>query len=164
MSKKITFGLSVKEIQRAIQEVESYKKELNSKCQLLVQALTDQGIEIAKFNVRSLGAFYTGELEQSINGYYSPSLGTGIIYAGAWYAMYIEFGSGIRGSEAPHPLSGKTGWHYDVNDHGESGWVYYNENDGSYHWTDGMPSRPFLYETGRKLELICEKIAKAVFN
>lgn len=164
MPKKITFGLSVKEVQEAIKQVEAYKKELNNKCQLLVQALTDKGIEIAKFNVRSLGAFYTGELEQSINGYYSPTLGTGIIYAGAFYAVYVEFGTGIRGSEASHPLSGKTGWYYDVNNHGESGWVYYNENDGSYHWTDGMPSRPFMYETGRELELICEKIAKVVFK
>lgn len=164
MPKKITFGLSVKEVQEAIKQVEAYKKELNNKCQLLVQALTDKGIEIAKFNVRSLGAFYTGELEQSINGYYSPTLGTGIVYAGAWYALYVEFGTGIRGSEASHPLSGKTGWHYDVNNHGEAGWVYYNDNDGSYHWTDGMPSRPFMYETGRELELICEKIAKAVFK
>lgn len=164
MPKKITFGLSVKEVQEAIKQVEAYKQDLNRKCQLLVQALTEQGIEIAKVNVRTLGAFYTGELESSINGYYSPSLGTGIIYAGAWYAIYVEFGTGIRGSEASHPLSGKTGWYYDVNNHGESGWVYYNENDNSYHWTDGMPSRPFMYDTVRELDLICGQIAKAVFK
>ena len=164
MSKKITFGLSVKGVQEAIKQVEAYKQDLNRKCQLLVQALTDQGVDIAKVNVRTLGAFYTGELETSINGYYSPSLGTGIIYAGAWYAVYVEFGTGIRGSEAPHSLSGKTGWYYDANNHGESGWVYFNERDGSYHWTDGMPSRPFMYETGIELELICEKIVKAVFK
>ena len=164
MSKLISFGLSVKEVQDAIKQVEAYKQDLNRKCQLLVQTLTDQGVDIAKINVRTLGAFYTGELESSINGYYSPSLGTGIIYAGAWYAVYVEFGTGIRGSEASHPMSGLTGWYYDVNNHGEAGWVYYNENDNSYHWTDGMPSRPFMYETGRELELICEKIAKAVFK
>lgn len=164
MSTKITFGLSITEIQEAIKQVEAYKIQLNKKCQLLVHALTDQGVDIAKVNVRSLGAFYTGELEESINGYFSPTLNTGIIYAGAWYAMYVEFGTGIRGSEASHPLSGKTGWYYDVNNHGEAGWVYYNENDGSYHWTDGMPSRPFMYDTIQELNLICEKIAREVFK
>lgn len=164
MSKKITFGLSTKEIQEAIKQVEAYKIQLNKKCQLLVQALTDKGVDIAKVNVRSLGAFYTGELEESINGYYIPTLNTGIIYAGAWYAVYVEFGTGIKGSEASHPLSGKTGWYYDINNHGEAGWVYYNENDGSYHWTDGMPSRPFMYDTMMELNLICKKIAKEVFS
>lgn len=164
MAHKITFGLSTKEIQEAIKQVEAYKIHLNKKCQLLVQALTDKGVDIAKVNVRSLGAFYTGELEESIHGYYSPTLNTGIIYAGTWYAVYVEFGTGIKGSEASHPLSGKTGWYYDINNHGEAGWVYYNENDGSYHWTDGMPSRPFMYDTMMELNLICEKIAKEVFR
>ncbi len=164
MPRSISFGFSVKEVQEAIKQIEDYKKDLKRKCQLLVQVLTDKGVDIAKVNVRTLGVFYTGELEANISGYYSPTLGTGIIYAGAWYAVYVEFGTGIRGSEAPHPLSGKTGWYYDITSHGEAGWVYYNENDNSYHWTDGMPSRPFMYDTARELDLICEQIAKAVFK
>lgn len=164
MSKKITFGLSQKEIQSAIKQVEQYKKDLNNKCQLLVQALTVKGVEIAKFNVQNLGAFYTGELESSIDGYYSPSLGVGIVYAGSWYAMYVEMGTGFIGSQSHHPLSGELGWVYDSENHGESGWVYYNDRDGQYHWTAGMPSRPFLYETVKQLDVICESIAKAVFK
>jgi len=162
--KKVTFGLSTREVQNAIKQIEQYKKELNQKCQLLVQALTDKGIEIAKFNVQNLGAFYTGELESSIDGYYSPSLGTGIVYAGSWYAVYVEFGTGIRGEEAQHPMSGNIGWVYDSNNHGESGWVYYNDKDGQYHWTDGMPSRPFMYDTVKELDRICEQIARGVFK
>ncbi len=164
MPKKVTFGLSTREVQNAIKQIEQYKKELNQKCQLLVQALTDKGIEIAKFNVQNLGAFYTGELESSIDGYYSPSLGTGIVYAGSWYAVYVEFGTGIRGEEAQHPMSGNIGWVYDSNNHGESGWVYYNDKDGQYHWTDGMPSRPFMYDTVKELDRICEQIARGVFK
>lgn len=164
MPKKITFGLSQKEIQLAIQEIESYKQDLNRKCQLLVQTLTEQGIEIAKVNVRTLGAFYTGELEASINGYYSPSLGTGIIYADSFYAVWAEFGSGIQGKSTQHPKASESGYVYDVNDHGQEGWVYFNTRDGKFHWTDGMPSRPFLYNTVMELDLICEKIAKQVFK
>lgn len=162
--KRISFGLSQKEIQSAIRQVEQYKKDLNRKCQLLVQALTAKGVEIAKFNVQNLGAFYTGELESSIDGYYSPNLGVGIICAGSWYAVYVEFGTGIRGKEAQHPLSGEAGWVYDVNDHGENGWIYYNDRDGKYHWTDGMPSRPFMYDTVKELDKICEEVARAVFK
>ncbi len=164
MVKQISFGLSQKEIQKAIKQVEKYKIDLNKKCIRLVEKLTDKGIKIAKFNVQNLGAFYTGELESSIDGYFSPSLGVGIIYAGSWYAMYVEFGTGIRGEEAQHPMSNEVGWVYDQENHGEDGWVYFNERDGQYHWTNGMPSRPFLYDTIRELDNICEKVAKQIFR
>ena len=157
-------NLSQKSIASTIKKIEKYKADLNKKCLLLVEKLTDKGIKIAKVNVQNLGAFYTGELEASIDGYFSPSLGVGIIYAGSWYAMYVEFGTGPRGQEAQHPMSGEVGWVYDVNGHGEEGWTYFNDRDGQYHWTDGMPSRPFLYDTIRQLDAICEKVAKAVFR
>jgi phage gpG-like protein len=163
MSKTISFGLSVKEVQSAIKQVETYKKDLTVKCQRLVEALTAKGIDIAKFHVRDLGAFYTGELESSIGGYYSPSLGVGIVYAGSWYACYVEFGTGLVGSQSPHPEAGADGWVYDVNNHGDAGWVYFNDRDGKYHFTTGMPSRPFMYLTAKQLDEICEKVAKEVF-
>ena len=162
--KQIKFGLSPKEIQTAVKQLQQYKVDLNRKCQLLIQALTAKGIDIAKFNVQNLGAFYTGELESSIDGYYSPSLGVGIIYAGSFYAVYVEFGTGIIGQQSPHPLSGELGYVYDVNSHGENGWVYFNDRDGQYHWTTGMPSRPFMYNTVKQLDSICEKVAKQIFK
>lgn len=160
--RKISFGLSVKEINRAIREVEKYKAELNAKVSMLIEALTDYGVEIAKVQVRQLGAWYTGELESSISGYFSPSTGVGIIKAGAPYAVYVEFGTGVVGAGSPHPAP--AGWRYDVNAHGESGWWYYNDRDGKMHWTKGMQSRPFMYNTARELEQECVKIAKEVFS
>jgi hypothetical protein len=131
---------------------------------MLVQALVDKGIDIAKFNVQNLGAYYTGQLETSIGGYFSPSLGVGIIYAGSWYAAFVQFGTGIRGQEAQHPEAGEAGWVYDSNNHGEEGWFYFNEEDGRMHWTNGMPSRPFMYETAKELDRICESVAKQIFR
>lgn len=160
--RKISFGLSVKEIDRAIKEVEKYKSELNAKISLLIETLTDYGVEIAKVQVQQLGAWYTGELESSISGYFSPSTGVGIIKAGAPYAVYVEFGTGVVGAGSPHPAP--AGWQYDVNDHGESGWWYYNDRDGKMHWTKGMQSRPFMYNTARELEQECVRIAKEVFS
>jgi hypothetical protein len=164
MSNTVKINLSQKSIRSAIKKIERYKETLNRRCQKLIQLLTDRGVTIAKLNVKNLGAFYTGELESSIDGYYSPSLGVGIIYAGSWYACYVEFGTGIRGMEGQHAMAGEVGWVYDVNDHGDEGWVYFNDKDGQYHWTDGMPSRPFMYDTVKQLDAICEKVAKAVFR
>jgi len=161
VSKKIIFGLSTKEINRAIRELEQYKKELNRKTSLLIEALTDRGVEIAKAQIRELGAVYTGELESSISGYFSPSTGVGIIKAGAPYAVYVEFGTGIVGAGSPHPAP--AGWRYDVNNHGEKGWWYFNDRDQKWHWTKGIESRPFMYNTVQILERECMRIAKEVF-
>ena len=160
--RKISFGLSVKEINRAIREVEKYKRELTEKVNLLIGELTDYGVEVAKAQVRELGAWYTGELESSIEGYFSPSVGVGIIKAGAPYAVYVEFGTGVVGKSQPHPSPDD--WRYDINEHGESGWWYFNDNTGRMQWTKGMPSRPFMYNTARELENACERIAREVFG
>lgn len=162
MSKKIIFGLSTKEINRAIRELEQYKKELNRKTSLLIEALTDRGVEIAKAQIRELGAVYTGELEESITGYFNPTVQVGIIRAGAPYAIYVEFGTGVVGAGSPHPAP--AGWRYDVNNHGEAGWWYFNDRDQKWHWTKGIESRPFMYNTVQILERESVRIAKEVFR
>jgi len=162
VSKKIIFGLSTKEINRAIRELEQYKKELNRKTSLLIEALTDRGVEIAKAQIRELGAVYTGELEESITGYFNPTVQVGIIRAGAPYAIYVEFGTGIVGAGSPHPAP--AGWRYDVNNHGEAGWWYFNDRDQKWHWTKGIESRPFMYNTVQILERESVRIAKEVFK
>lgn len=158
----IRFSLDGKEIDRAIQEVEKFKKEFLKKCNLLVEALTDEGVKIAKLEVQQLDAFYTGELWNSIEGYYSPTYNVGIIKAGAYYAAYVEFGTGVVGKGSPHP--NPQGYQYDVNQHGDEGWVYYDDDSGQFRWTKGFKSRPFMYNTARQLEKECKKIAEEVFG
>jgi len=72
--------------------------------------------------------------------------------------MFVEYGTGMVGSRAGHPDASGSGWIYDVNSHGESGWWYpttandknptkKETDDGFIAWTKGMRSRPFMYET-----------------
>ncbi|WP_310604873.1 hypothetical protein [Anaerosporobacter sp.] len=160
----IKIELSQRSIVKAKAEIMRYRQDLEQKVELLTQRLVDEGVELAKVNVAKLGSFDTGVLEGSITGYFSPSLGTGLIKTDCYYAIYVEFGTGIRGSEASHPLSGELGYDYDVNNHGEEGWFFYNQKTGKSGWTTGMPSRAFMYETVKELEMICGKIAKEVFK
>lgn len=158
----IRFTLNEKDIDRAIREVKQFKKIFLEKCNRLVQALTDEGAEIARIKVAELDAVYTGELMNSIEGYYSPTSNVGIIKAGTYYAAYVEFGTGVVGSQSPHP--NPQGWQYDVNAHGDEGWVYYDDESGKFRWTKGFKSRPFMYNTARQLEKECKKIAVEVFG
>lgn len=149
--KSIDVDLSARSISRAIMEVKAFQKELREKCWELVKVLTMEGAEIAKMQVASMEAVYTGELEQSIEGLFFPSERCGFVIAGAPYAIYVEYGTGIVGENDPHPeAEGK--WDYDVNQHGVKGWVYRNDRDGKLYWTRGFFSRPFMYNTLRWLE------------
>ena len=55
MVKKISFGLSVKEIQNAIKEIKEYQNSLDGKCEELCRRLTAEGISIAKVHIGSSG-------------------------------------------------------------------------------------------------------------
>ena len=159
----IRFSLDQKDISRAIRELKQFKKEFLVKCNQLVKELTDYGVDVAKVEVTQLDAVYSGELRNGIEGYFNPSTGVGIISTGnTLYAMYVEFGTGVVGSQSPHP--NPQGYIYDINAHGDEGWVYFNDDIGDFRWTKGFKSRPFMYNTARQLEKDCEKIAREVFG
>ena len=173
--KNIRFDLSPASIERAIRELEDFQNQLRKAMRELVELLTKDGVEIAKTTVAEMGAIDTGALEASIYGYFSPQLGAGFIRAGSGlphgYAIFVEYGTGIIGASASHPGIGDNEWKdpppnsynghvyngYDSQGHGIDGWVYRKETDGSYHWTLGYPSRPFMYETYRWLESIAPR-------
>ena len=80
-----------------------------------------------------------------------------VIEVNGEYALYVEFGTGIVGKRSPHPNATQEGWEYDKNGHGESGWFYMGE-DGRRHWTQGMPARPYIYQTSLYVRRITTRI------
>ena len=161
-TKVISFGLNTKDINRAIREIDKYREELIRKCNELIQQLTEYGAEFAKFEVLRLGAFDTGELADSIHGFFDPESRVGFVRADCWYAIYVEYGTGVVGANNAHPEP--TGWYYDVHHHGNNGWVYFNEREGKVMRTKGQPSSPFMYNTFRELQQKAREIASTVFR
>lgn len=60
-------------------------------------------------------------------------------------AQAVEYGVGVRGIGTGITAE-DDGYEYDVNDHGESGWVYMNENE-EFIWTAGYSGRNVYYFT-----------------
>lgn len=145
-------------ISRAIKAVAKFDKELTEGLYKLCEALLDDGVTVAKAEVISLGAVDTGELADSIErGAFDKGSGFGIIRATAYYAIFVEYGTGIRGAEGgDHPWAGEIGWEHDVNGHGDKGWLYYGW-DMKWHRTKGMPYRPFMYNTMMTLKDLAER-------
>lgn len=78
--------------------------------------------------------------------------------------VYKEYGTGIVGSQNPHVAEAlqQAGWKYDVNNHGEKGWVYPVGN-GEYRWTKGQPATKEFWQALEKAEELFPEIAKEEF-
>ena len=131
----------------------------------LVRALTEEGRDAAVINVVNLGAFDTGELADTsfhTRGYYNENYCVGIIYTDSYYAIFVEYGTGVVGEGGrKHPLL-PSGWKYDINKHGDDGWWYISDRDGKLHWTKGQESRPFMYETYKELMRIAGERLRSI--
>ena len=173
----ISFSLNPASVERAIRELEQYRDDLVRWIDDLVRRLTEDGVRVASVNVQRLGALDTGELADSFWGAYNESSHIGVLRTDCWYAVFVEYGTGVVGAGTPYtgpfmtgavsvtnPYTGKSYTYgaYDQNGHGDDGWWYISERDGHRHWTKGQPSRPFFYQTFMDLTRMAEEAFSSI--
>jgi len=158
--KNIDFSLDPASIEHAIQAIIDFRNQLSAAMTELIRTLVDKGVEIARAELIFFWnpAYDTGALSESIASAMLDER-TGIITTGVVYALFVEYGTGIVGEIQHHPEP--NGYQYDVNGHKLDGWIYKGD-DGAFHWTAGMASRPFMYNTLKDLEREAEAIGGQV--
>ena len=159
-------------IKSAIKELRKYRKHIERKTSLLVKHMTDYGAEIARVKIVNMGAYYSGDLLSGVDGYFSPSLNAGFVRVTSDHVAFVEFGTGVIGQSNPHKNGeylSKAAWQYATGakifttQNGKIGWIYPTD-DGGFRFTEGMPSRPFMYETALELQRKFEQMAKGAFR
>ena len=173
MKTEINIDLNKKgSLETGIKELNAYKKHIQEKTSLLVQKLTDYGAEIVRIKIVNMGAYYSGELLSGVSGYYSPTLNAGFVKVTSDHVAFVEFGTDIVGQNNPHKNGeylSKAAWGYATGakifttQDGRVGWIYPTD-DGGFRFTEGMESRPFMYETALELQRSFEQMAKEVFS
>lgn len=171
MPKKIICGISSRDFAKAAQAVAKYRQELVRKSKLLVSGICDYGANIARAFVVEMDAVDKGELARSIDAFYDPTTNIGFIRVDCDYAVFVEFGTGVRGASEPYPGDAINkvayrygdGTHYVMLSDGRIGW-FYPADDGSMKFTEGMPSRPYMFETAQMLRRTFIAKAKEVFS
>lgn len=99
----------------------------------------------------------TGELLAGLKKDYE----LGRVFNDCAHAAYVEYGVGKVGigtHENP-----PTNYQYDVNNHGDAGWVYPSDNGNFYH-TDGMVAHRFMYKAIIDYKGEYKKIFNKVFD
>jgi HK97 gp10 family phage protein len=159
--------LSYEGLGKLIDDLKEYRDSLDDKCNEIVRQLKEMGVERAQ----ALCPVDKGDARDSIVGYMDESDHSATIIAGS-HCIYIEFGTGVIGAENPHPSPewiafmswayGSGGTIFTTKD-GRTGWCY-PKGDGTWRFTEGMESRPFMYETVQYLKKQSAKVAKEAFR
>jgi len=166
--------LDIASIDAAIEEVEKQKQLVQTAAREIVKTLTQMGEQKAK----ELIPVDTGEAQASIVGYVLDEDNIGIIKASGEYCVYLEFGTGVKGQASPHPsgewlaeaanlTGGKytgylTGKHIFTTKDGRIGWLFPGD-DGKLHFTEGIDSQHFMYDTLLYLRSKVKEVARETF-
>lgn len=144
--REIHMTLDPVSIGKAIQEIERIRDKIIPAAEKLVAELTMKGVEIARAVVMEFDPpiYDSGFLAENLYGQAEGTSGT--VATDAYYAMYVEFGTGSVGQGGSS-----------VGTYTDGGWVYYNEQIDKFFYTEGMAARPFMYTTFRQLEEEAEK-------
>lgn len=127
-----------------------------------VQEIAEKAEDIAKQEITTMGFVNEPtDLISSIHIENGSSPYQKYLVADGGYALFYEYGTGVVGSRSSHPSGLGI---YDVNSHGDKGWVYFNTRYNSFIRTKGMNGRPFLWNTKLKVEEIAGKIVKQTFD
>ena len=175
MSKRvIKVQLNEASIDKAIKELEDYKKWLLSKTKEFLKALADEGVEIA--NAKFAKAVYDGTNDVTCSVEERGDGKIAIVAVGG-ATLFIEFGTGVKYPDN-HPEAGKhgmvrgqygyklgrlpQGWRYTGEPGSNGELITEGKHAGDIH-TYGNPANMSMYQTVRELAEKCEEIARRVY-
>lgn len=169
----ISFGLSEDEIERAIKELEEYKKEFIKKCEELRQRVGEKIREKAQegFNgavVDDLTAESGGARLAEVNVVTEDGEDVTLVIAQGTDAVWVEFGAGVyhNGSvgSSPNPYGSELG--FTIGGFGENGkkqtWGFYENGDLKI--THGTPATMPMFNAVQAVISDIDAIAKEVFG
>ena len=167
----IKLDLSEEGIDKAIKEIEKYKKDFEEKCDTLCRRLAERiqeeaqkgftGAIVDDLTEISGGARYANVLvsyNKQGNGY--------VITANGEDAVWVEFGSGVHhnGTGTPNPYGTELG--FSIGSFGVNGtkdkWAF-SEN-GETKWSYGTPASMPMYNAVQSALQDLDKLAKEVFG
>lgn len=166
MGKKvIRFGLSEREISKAIRELEQYKQEIIQKTDLLRERVAERIAELSRSGFAGAivddlvkGGQRTAQVDVSIDNQENVT----IVIASGEDAIWAEFGAGVHhnGSpgSSPHPKGSEMG--FTIGGYGKGmgkkdTWGFYE--DGELRLTHGAPATMPMYNA---LKTVCDEISE----
>lgn len=170
----IKVSLNEQSIDRAIKELDNYKKWLVDKTKEFLKALADEGVQIA--SAKFAKAVYDGTNDVSCSVEERGENKIAVVAVGS-ATLFIEFGTGVKYPDN-HPEAAEhamirggygyrlgrleKGWRY-TGDPGSNGEVITEGKHAGQVHTYGNPANMCMYQTVRELQEKFEEIARRVY-
>lgn len=153
LNTNFSIELSPKSLEEFKKALKKKREELPQIAERIVTRLTEEGLKDNYKSVEMLSVENNGKVV------------TGGIKTTDVKDTYQEFGTGIVGSNNPHidEVLEKSGWKYDINEHGEKGWIY-PKGDGTYGWTKGQLAKKKFYNAMKRMENKFPEIANEEYK
>ena len=153
--KEINVELNKVSLERAIKELKYIRSTINIINQQFIDESLDWIIDraIHYLNIRVHNFPNTANIQDGKYWHKNPILKekNRIVYElrnDNEFSAYVEFGTGIVGMQNPHQMAGEVDYKYDINNHGDKGWTFYNENVPLYlKGFTGYEGKSFLYDS-----------------
>jgi len=168
---------NTKSVTKAIEELETYQRQLEIRCKRLVIELANHGVEVAKATIVGL-PYSTGDLESSIYAIYDEKSHCAMIKADSEHAVFVEFGTGIIGEGTytnsdylslaqqfgwqGYYVGGENGCEFTTKE-GRQGWIT-KMNNGQYFFTEGQEAKHFMDDAFHSVIENFEKTIQQIFN
>lgn len=166
MGKKIIrFGLSARDIDRAMRELEQYKQDIIRKTDLLRERVAERLAELSRDGFAGAvvddllkGGQRTAQVDVSIDQRDNITL----VIARGEDAVWVEFGAGVHyngsAGTSPHPKGSELG--FTIGGYGKGMgkkdvWGFYE--DGKLRLTHGAPATMPMYNA---VKIVCDEIAE----
>lgn len=171
------FELSHSSISKLTNTIQEYRKELVNSKKYILEALAKYTQErVVKHLGASVGAGNYPATDNLINNIKITEIIDDMVrvVADTEYAKYVEYGTGLNGSDEPHPMAGQVGWQYskgpriyEDKNTGRTwevdGW-YYVGSDGNVYYTEGLEAHNFMYNAWLDLKEHYREIMKQVLR
>lgn len=156
---KLKIELSASSIDKAISEVEKYKKNLSDKLEILIGKLVQSGVEVAQV----LATTAQGDSTEAYVDYMVDKQGDIVkaaIYLRGKDAVFIEFGAGIAyNTGRQHPMADEFGFgigsypskHPPNKAINPGRWVYGRDEAGNPLWSIGTEATMPLYHAAETI-------------
>lgn len=165
--KNIKLKLNTSDISKLIEKLNTLKEDIKKDVTEVISETVDKGIREVEYNYAE--TIYKDDNENySVEGI--KGLNKGKIIASGTQVFYLEYGTGTRGEDSPHPFKSISGLNpYNSGKYirysktyGGLGWRYKNKS-GETIWTNGIPAGMQVFKASRVLErFMIDRLKKKV--
>lgn len=166
---KLKATLSEDSIANLIDQLQEYKSKVESLEVNTTEKVTSRALNEIERNLFAV-TDKDGNVDVSADSFTFGN--SGFAYLTGSQAAYVEFGTGPKGAENPHPNAGENSWKYGTSGDGKIfttkdgriGWLYKDFETGRLRFTEGLSAQEVVLRASESVKSEIPEIVKELLK